>query len=86
MASVKSKEEMQSDFDLFGDIFSMYKKFFYPEEPRGPEDSEEVGKYWDELVIASHEIDRKYNTEFARELIFCVVEELERKWKVSRGG
>ncbi len=69
MASVTNKE-IPDEFNLFGEIFTMYKKFYHPEDNKD---------YWSALIENSHEISNKYNTELARDLCLVVIDELERK-------
>ncbi len=71
MAAVTNKE-IPDEFNLFGEIFTMYKKFYHPEESN---------EYWTSLVENTRDISSRYNTKLASDLCLIIVDELERKWR-----
>ena len=73
MAAVTNKE-IPDEFNLFGEIFTMYKKFYHPEKSN---------EYWTALVENTRDISNKYNTKLASDLCLIIVDELERKWRDS---
>lgn len=75
MASVTNKE-IQEDFNLFGEIFNMYKKFYLPEDNE---------TYWNEVIENSRDISSRFDSALARDLCLIVVDEFERKWRQSNG-
>lgn len=63
---VKGSEEWQ----LFMDYWSLCQKYWEPE-------NKDV--YWENAVKNTDEFYKKYNTEFARTLALCLIDELERR-------
>lgn len=61
---------------IYGDVFAFHKKFA---------EVREDDPYWQQVVDASSELYGKYKTlpegEFAKSLILCILDELERIYK-----
>lgn len=61
---------------IYGDIWNYHKQFA---------DIQESDKYWDAVIDEGSSIYKKYanmpENEFAKQLVFCVIDELQRKFK-----
>lgn len=63
-------------FQVYGDIWSFHKKYY---------DVQESDEYWDSVISDGSSVYKKYigkqECEFAKQLVFCVIDELQRKFK-----
>lgn len=59
-------------FNLYRDIWSWHKKF---------SKIENSDTYWQRVLAESEEIRKKYNCQFATDLVLTVIAELERESK-----
>ncbi len=59
-------------FDLYKDIWQWHKKF---------SKIENSDMYWQQVLTEGEQIQKKYNCEFATDLMMVVVGELEREGK-----
>lgn len=63
-------------WQIYGNIFDFHKKFA---------DIQESDAYWDSMISEGSSVYKKYENkpegEFAKQLIFCVIDELDRRWK-----
>lgn len=61
---------------IYGDVFAFHKKYA---------EVREDDEYWERVVNVSGEVYEKYKTlpegEFAKSLILCILDELERIYK-----
>lgn len=66
---------------IYSDVWGLHKKY------AGVQESSE---YWDGVVESSELVYKKYKCkpegEFAKQLLLCVVNELERRYKCVKGG
>lgn len=67
-------EDIKQEFDLFGDIWKMFKTLL----PAGGKDDIE---YWDQVNQKVIEIMQQYPGEFGKALSFAVLDELDRRSK-----
>lgn len=75
-ASVATNEQMKTEFALFGEVWTLFKKYF---DIRQKEDSQ-----WDALLEESAAISQKYkNIPLSRDLLMAVMNELGRKSRVA---
>lgn len=65
-------EDVRQEFDLFGDIWKMFKSLL----PVGNKD--DVG-YWDKAIDYTTGIMQQYPGEFGKALAFAVLDELDRR-------
>lgn len=71
MAAVSNKE-IPEEFNLFGELWNLYKKYYHPEDN---------DQYWADVRKDFIELSKKYGTKFSEELGFTIMCELERKAK-----
>ena len=71
MGTVKLQKGTE-EFEMFRDYWKML------EENWGVEDSE---AYWNKVIEDTDAFYRKYETEFSKELVLALINELERKAK-----
>ena len=71
-----NNKDIKEEFELFSDIWNMFKKNL----PVGTKDNEE---YWNGVVFESEEIIRKYQSELSKRLVFAMIDELEERSKVN---
>lgn len=66
-------------WQIYGDVWNYHKKFA---------DIQESDEYWDNVVKFTGEVYRKYEGkpegEFAKQLVLCVVDELDRTYRRDR--
>lgn len=66
-------------WQIYGDVWNYHKKFA---------DIQESDEYWDNVVKFAGEVYRKYEDkpegEFAKQLVLCVVDELDRTYRRDR--
>lgn len=68
---------MQNYFDLYKDIWQWHKKF---------SKIENSDMYWQRVLAGGEEIQKKYDCQFATDLMMAVVGELEREGKEHMEG
>lgn len=71
MSAIKLQKGTE-EFEMFRDYWKML------EENWGVEDSE---AYWNKVIEDTDAFYRKYETEFSKELVLALINELERKAK-----
>lgn len=63
-------------WQIYGDVFAYHKKYA---------DIQESDKYWDSVVSEGISVYKKYGNkqegEFAKQLMLCVIDELERVYR-----
>lgn len=64
-------------FFFFRDYWNFVQKFW---------GLEETDEYWDELILAAEKLYHKYPNDFAKFLIWALIDEQERKWKEKGNG
>lgn len=71
MASISSNE-IPEEYRFMGEFFNLRKKYYTPE------DNDE---YWEQLILESNELAKKYNTNYFTELILCMVDDIEKRFR-----
>jgi len=71
LASVTSKE-IPEEFNMFGELFTLYKKYYYPENNEA---------WWIEMLQAFKDLYKKYNTNLCKELISACINAIESRYK-----
>lgn len=61
---------MKAEFLYFGEVWTLFKKYY---------EVQQSDEYWENLIAAAGEIDRKYNCRLCRDLLIAVLNELDRK-------
>lgn len=64
-----------SEWMMFMDYWTLCQKYWEPEES---------DSYWENLIDATDDFYKKYNTDFAKSLALSLVNEAERKQKGVR--
>ncbi len=72
MASATNKD-IPDIFQLYSDIFSMHKEFYFPEESKA---------YWNNAISVAHNIHAKYGTALSKDLCLAVIDELEERYNL----
>lgn len=57
-------------WDIYKDVWNFHKRFSKPENSE---------KYWLEVAAVADEIQKKYQCDFAVDMLVAVIKELERK-------
>ena len=70
MASVTSKE-IPEEFNMFGELFTLYKKYYYPENNQA---------WWDEMMQAFRDLHKKYNTDLCKGLSLACIDAIESRY------
>lgn len=66
-------EEMKTEFNIFGDVWKIYKKFYFVT------DSEE---FWDEVINECNKVRKKYlDSALCGKLLLVILEDLEERSK-----
>lgn len=73
MAGVSNKE-IPNDFNIFNDIWTLYKRYYYPEDNE---------QYWNNVISDFKSLSKKYQTKLANDLCIAILNELDRK---AKGG
>lgn len=71
MAGVNSKD-IPEDFNMFGELFNLYKKFYHPED---------TDEYWKSVHDDFKALSQKHGTELTNDLSLAIIAEFERKAK-----
>lgn len=74
-----SNKDIPKDFEMFGEVWKFYKKYYYP-----PNSNDEEA--WEIIMNDCHNISEKYNTKLCASLLIGIVEEFERKSKCNIKG
>ena len=64
-----------SEWMMFMDYWTLCQKYWEPEES---------DSYWENLIDATDDFYKKYNTDFAKSLALTLVNELERKSRLRK--
>ena len=64
-----------SEWMMFMDYWTLCQKYWEPEES---------DSYWENLIDATDDFYKKYNSEFAKSLALTLVNELERKSRLRK--
>ena len=70
----KQLARADEEFQMFADYYKIYQDFYVPEDN---------DTYWEELMRTCDEFSKKYNTKFARELIFAYMISREDAFKLK---
>lgn len=62
-----TQEKLKETYNLFTDVWKMYKRF---------SDARDDDEYFSQLSTAASEIDKKYNSRLARDLLISVMDDL----------
>ena len=68
----KELKNGDAEYDLFNDFWKLTKEFNIPE------DNDE---YWESLVSAGDEFCKKYDSQYARDLVLAFMASRENMWK-----
>lgn len=68
--AVVSNKEIPEDFNMFGELWNLYKKYYHPEDN---------DQYWKNIRNDFIGLSKKFGTRFSEELGLTVMGELERK-------
>ena len=68
----KELEKGDTEYDLFNDYWKLTKEFNIPE------DNDE---YWESLISAVNEFYKKYNSQYAKDLVLAFMASRENMWK-----
>lgn len=71
MAGVNSKD-IPEDFNMFGELFNLYKKYYYPED---------TDEYWKSVHDDFKALYEKYKNELTKDLGLTIIAEFERRAK-----
>jgi hypothetical protein len=71
MASVQAKD-IPSEQSMFADIWNFYKEFYY---------SDNTDEFFDRKHKILHDIYKKYNTPFCKELLYVILQQMDRNDK-----
>lgn len=69
MASVLNNE-IKQEFNMFGEIFKFYKKYYHPEN---------TDEYWEAVMKDSGELHEKYKLPICKALLVAIINEFDRK-------
>ena len=72
-----TNEQMQTEFSYFGEVWTLFKRNY---------DVRQSDEYWESLIEAANEIDKRYNCRLCRDLIKAVLNELDRKGRSLDGS
>ena len=68
----KELKKGDAEYDLFNDYWKLTKEFNIPE------DNDE---YWESLISAVNEFYKKYNSQYAKDLVLAFTTSRENMWK-----
>lgn len=68
----KELKKGDMEYDLFNDYWKLTKEFNIPE------DNDE---YWESLISAVNEFYKKYNSQYAKDLVLAFTTSRENMWK-----
>lgn len=68
-------QEMQVEYNLFSDIWKLFKYYYHTEENQD---------FWNSLIDSAREIERKYKSSLCNDLLIAVIMELENKYNNER--
>lgn len=68
----KELKKGDAEYDLFNDYWKLTKEFNIPE------DNDE---YWESLISAVNEFYKKYNSQYAKDLVLAFTTSRENIWK-----
>lgn len=75
MAGAVTNNEVQVEYNLFAEIWKLFKSNYYIS------DSE---NYWNNLLDEAREIEKKYKSSLCNDLLIAVIMELENKYNKER--
>jgi len=75
MASVESSE-IKEEFEFMGNFFKLRKKYYIPEDN---------AEYWEQLILESNELAKKYNNDYFTQLILVMVNDIDRRAGCHKG-
>lgn len=78
MATVTNKEIPQV-FAMWGDVFTFQKKFY--NAPKANDSTEDKDKFWDEFIIESDAIVRKYDTKLCNAIVLAITDDINERSK-----
>lgn len=73
--SMADNQEMQIEYNLFADIWKLFKLYYHTEDNQG---------YWNSLIDSAREIEKKYKSSLCNDLLIAVIMELENKYNNER--
>jgi hypothetical protein len=63
-------QEMQVEYNLFADIWKLFKHYYHTEDNKD---------FWNSLIDSAREIEKKYRCSLCNDLLIAVIMELENK-------
>lgn len=70
-----TNEQIKTEFAYFGEVWTFFKKYYYVEN---------TDAFWESIVAETAAIHQKYPYPLCKDLVFAVLNELERKSKISQ--
>ena len=71
LASVTSKE-IPEEFNMFGELFTLYKKYYHPEVEQ---------TWWNSLMKEFKGLNKKYDTKLCTDLCLACIDAIESRYK-----
>ena len=68
-------QEMQIEYNLFSDIWKLFKYYYHTEENQD---------FWNSLLDSAREIEKKYKSSLCNDLLIAVIMKLENKYNNER--
>lgn len=72
-----TNEEMKIEYDIFGDIWKLFKKYYH---------ADQSAEYWDNLLAESSALQAKYKSTLCKDLILAVIDDSDRRSKTCSDG
>ena len=68
----KELKKGDTEYDLFNDYWKIVKEYNIPED---------ADEYWESLISAVNEFYKKYNSQYAKDLVLAFTTSRENMWK-----
>ena len=68
----KKLNKTDEEFQMFADYYKLYQDFYEPEDNE---------KYWESLINAVNAFYKKYDSQYARDLVLAFTASRETIWK-----
>ena len=68
----KELKKGDMEYDLFNDYWKIVKEYNIPED---------ADEYWESLISAVNEFYKKYNSQYAKDLVLAFTTSRENMWK-----
>lgn len=67
-----TKEQIKTEFDLFGQVWTTYKRYYEPQD---------TDEFWDELTEEIKAIQRKFPGQLSKDLSLAILDDIERRYR-----